>query len=52
MTEKCAYCSTVPRTFVHDCRLKSPPKIISSHSKVKRCVKMFSKKKGLSLFGT
>ena len=20
MTEKCAYCSTVPRTFVHDCR--------------------------------
>ena len=21
MTEKYAYCSTVPRTFVHDCRI-------------------------------
>ena len=25
MTEKCAYCSTVPRTFVHDCRSRSTP---------------------------
>ena len=32
-------------------RLKSPPKIISSHSKVKRRLKTFSKKKGSSLFG-
>ena len=23
MTEKYAYCSTVPRNFVHDCRLKT-----------------------------
>lgn len=37
--------------FTSKTRLKSPPKIISSHSKVKRRSKTFSKKKGSSLFG-
>ena len=32
-------------------RLKSPPKIVSSHSKVRRWLKTFSKKKRSSLFG-
>ena len=32
-------------------RLKSRTKIISSHSKVRRCLKTFSTKKGSSLFG-
>ena len=42
---------TVLSFFTSKTRLKSPPKIISSHSKVKRHFKTFSKKKRSSLFG-
>ena len=33
-------------------KLKSPPKIISSHLNVRKCLRTFSKKKGSSIFGT
>ena len=34
MTEKCEYCSTVPRTFVQDCSLTLTRRLISMKERI------------------